>query len=129
MASDKAPGVIGKLAGAVADCDRLALLKARFESRDPREIERALDDLGLTCGDYVPVLHHLLPEMLERLEIDGEAAWQDAAFMQKLRKACLGCPTEGRHRCRVWLGWEDAEDDYHEFCPNAEKLDSLPRKA
>lgn len=135
MTPDKSPGVIGKLAEAVASKDRLAALKARFESRDPHEIERALADLGLRCGDYTPaepddpILHHLLPEMLERLEIDGEAAWQDPAFMQKLRKACYGCPTDARHRCQVWLGWEEAEDDYHEFCPNAEKLDTLPRKS
>ena len=100
MAPDKPPGIIGKLAGAVAKRDRLAALKARFESRDPQEIERALADLGLTCGDYTPaepddaILHHLLPEMLERLKFDGETAWEDMNFMQTLRKACYGCPTE-----------------------------------
>ena len=135
MAPDKPPGIIGKLAGAVAKRDRLAALKARFERRDPQEIERALADLGLTCGDYTPaepddaILHHLLPEMLERLKFDGETAWEDMNFMQTLRKACYGCPTESRHRCQVWLGWAEAEDDYHEFCPNAEKLDTLARKA
>ena len=73
MAPDKSPGVIGELAGAVAESDRLAALKARFESRDPQEIERTLADLGLTCSGHTPAepdgptLHHLLPEMLKRL--------------------------------------------------------------
>ncbi len=134
MAPEKGHGVIGKLTEALHASDRKAKLKARFASRNPQETERALADIGLSCGKYSPaetgdpVFHHPIPEMLERLEIDGDEAWKDASLMQGLRKRCFRCPEESRQRCRVWLNWEDAEDDYHAFCQNADDLDKLPRK-
>jgi len=70
----------------------------------------------------------LLLRMLERLQVDPVAAWRRpfARRIGAMARACAACPAA--NRCEAWLDRNGALEERYRFCPNAETLDTLPRK-
>ena len=78
------------------------------------------------------VVHALLQRlkqfagMIDRLGIDDTRGPLVDAMLREAEADCFGCT--GAQRCRAWLDAPGLESAYHEFCDNAARFDTLPRR-
>ncbi|MGV7032685.1 heavy-metal resistance [Methylobacterium symbioticum] len=67
-----------------------------------------------------------IANLMRSLNLDPEAIRRrEPETMMKLEAACLGCTERGRCARELWAG--SAAGTYHEFCPNAARIDRLRR--
>jgi len=96
---------------------------------DSSEVDRMLQDLGLTREDMDAVMHaqlgpqHLLLSRLEREGLDPEKLMRfEAAVFRDLQRVCAHCGSTGR--CERDLDHADDRNWKH-YCPNADTIEAL----
>jgi len=110
---------------------RRAMRRAFDECGRAGVLDATLADLGLDKGDIGPLIkgfpgsEDLLAAMCRRMGIDAMPL-QDPAIARVMQRSCALCTDHGR--CARWLK-ADPFDDYHDFCPNAELVDFLRKRA
>jgi uncharacterized protein YjiS (DUF1127 family) len=96
------------------------------------ELDRTLTDTGIAPSDVPRLLraHPHTPEqlsqMMRRIGLDRATLPHSPAVVERLRAIewrCGEC-TDWR-RCHAWLAADEAPENYHRFCPNAEAFDEL----
>lgn len=110
---------------------RRAMRQAFDECGRAGVLDATLADLGVTKGDIGPLIkgypgsEDLLAAMCRRMGIDAMRL-QDPTTARVMQRSCALCANHGR--CARWLK-VDPFDDYHDFCPNAELIDFLRKRA
>lgn len=67
-----------------------------------------------------------LPRMLRRLNIDVTSGLDiTMPLVSRAAEVCETCPKTGE--CEIWLRGGKRDSGYRTFCPNAGRLDCLPR--
>jgi hypothetical protein len=71
---------------------------------------------------------NLMGAMLRQLDIDLYRSCREAlgTTMQNFVRNCSRC--RRTEACEKWLAAPDTPEGYRGFCPNADKLDRLPRR-
>lgn len=124
-------GLIEKVSRWIANQRAMAADRAALTCCAEVEVERLAHDVGLTSSSELldligkgPDSANLLHEMAKVLDIPLEAVRRaEPATVRDLEACCSHCSTKGR--CVRELQEGTARDNYAEFCPNAQTLDSL----